>query len=348
MFNESRLQKVAILLAVLFVVSGITAGAVYVVRNGVDGLFEKNNNQASSSFHKDSIASFVKKDKNSGKTQIDDERTETLKGLDSMSIEAVSDSIELIPVDTNEVRIHYYGSYQTSNPDYRPELVVDRSSSHLQIKIKYESGIKAVSFSGDLKLDVYIPRQYAGKLEIKSTSGKVTIDELAVDRFEYTNVSGNLNVNHIATKKASLNTTSGMVKLNGQFESFSFNTVSGEISSDDFRSLDTKLGTVSGGVKLSGQPGNINANSISGKLQLKYDTFENDIESDSVSGDVIITLPGNSSFKVDYSTASGNVDSDFPITVSGIKKGNNLKGTVGSGDHTLQVNTVSGSLKIRK
>jgi DUF4097 and DUF4098 domain-containing protein YvlB len=134
--------------------------------------------------------------------------------------------------------------------------------------------------------------------------------------------------------------------------------------------LTVDAGSVSGDVSVTGAHGDIRANSVSGDVRLEH-LHANSIDANSVSGDVTVTvdeLTGRGDFKFhsvsgdvtlevprDFSadlsmtTVSGDIDSDFPITVGGNGRMSrrSVDARIGSGGRRLDVNTVSGDLRIR-
>lgn len=331
MYNNSKYSRVFLVLGVVLLVAGILLAAANFASFGLGRIFSVNR-----------LFSNVVSSGN----DINEERVEAISGIRHISVATVSDDIRLIPVDSGEIKAHYYGSYSTTNPDYRPELVVEKSGSRINIKIVYRSNHLPVSFYSDLKLDVYIPEQYKEDIEISSTSGEVSIDRLDIRELNYSNTSGDLNAEWIGAEKASLSTTSGEARLSGEFEDFKFTTISGNLSSDDFTSKKSELKTTSGEINLSGQPGDIKSEAISGNLNLSYSDFSNTIEANSVSGEVEIQLPADAGFELEYGTVSGEAQCDF--TVSGKERKKGLKGTVGNGGGSVRINTVSGNMILYK
>ncbi len=329
MNNGSKYSKIFVILGVVLLAAGVLLAAA----NFADFGFSK-------AFSFDWNFGGV-----NNKNTIDQEKKEAIKGIENISIQTISDNINIIPVDSDEVRAHYHGSYSTTNSDYKPELVVERSGSQLKILIKVEPNITHFSFRNDLKLDVYIPGKFDEDLKINSTSGDVNVDTLNVDEFEYINISGNLNAKRIEAEDASMNTTSGEVNISGEFDKVKFTTISGNLISDDFKAKESTLNTTSGEIKLSGQPGDVTSKAISGNLNLNYSDFDNTIEANSASGEVEIWLPKDAGFELDYKTASGDVRCDFKVP--GSQGEHSLKGTVGDGDGSVNVRTISGNLSIR-
>lgn len=337
MNNGSRGSKIFLILGIVLLAAGILLAAANFASFGLNRIFSGNRVF-------DNVRSFGK-DISQGK-DINEERVEAISGIRHISVATVSDNIRLIPVDSDEIKVHYYGSYSTTNPDYRPELVVEKIGPRIDIKIVYQSNNLSISFYSDLKLDVYIPEKYKENIEISSTSGEVSIDRLDVQELNYSNTSGDLNADWIGAEKCNMSTTSGEVRVSGKFERFGFITTSGNLIADDFTSKKSELKTTSGEIKLSGQPGDINAEAISGNLNLSYSDFSNTISANSVSGEVEIKLPEDAGFKLEYDTVSGDARCDFDMSDRQGKKG--LNGTVGRGDGSVRVTTVSGNLNIYK
>jgi len=331
MNNVSKNSKVFLVLGVVLVAAGILLAAANFANFGLGKIFS-----GSRIFANARIREY----------DVNEERVEEIRGIRIISIETVSDKISVIPVDSDEIKAHYYGSYSTTNPDYRPEMVVEKSGSRINIKIVYRSNHLNISFYSDLKLDVYIPEQFKDDLMIKSTSGEVAVGKFNLKELEYSNTSGNMYAEWIEAEKAGLSTTSGETRLNGKFGGFKFATISGNLISDDFTSKESELNTTSGEIRLSGKPGDVNSTGVSGNLNLYYTDFSNKIETNTVSGEVEIRLPADAGFELQYGTVSGEAQCDFAVSDRQGKKG--LRGTVGSGEGSVHVNTVSGNMKIRK
>ncbi|HHW30598.1 MAG TPA: DUF4097 domain-containing protein [Clostridiaceae bacterium] len=69
---------------------------------------------------------------------------------------------------------------------------------------------------------------------------------------------------------------------------------------------------------------------------------------ETTSGDSKIKLPEGSEFHLSFTSTSGEVSSDFPISVKGTVKKNSLEGTVVSSKNSIKVKTVSGDLELLK
>jgi DUF4097 and DUF4098 domain-containing protein YvlB len=67
-----------------------------------------------------------------------------------------------------------------------------------------------------------------------------------------------------------------------------------------------------------------------------------------VNGSVTLDLPADMSTEVRAKTVNGSISTDFPISVTGRVDPRNLTGTIGGGGRSLEVQTVNGSVTLRK
>ncbi|HEY6830243.1 MAG TPA: DUF4097 family beta strand repeat-containing protein [Gemmatimonadaceae bacterium] len=127
--------------------------------------------------------------------------------------------------------------------------------------------------------------------------------------------------------------------------------------------------SVSGDVFVNGARGDISANSVSGDVRLEH-LHASTITAHTVSGDVLVQADeligrGDLSFKsvsgnvtlevprtfeadLSMSTVSGDVDSDFSLTLgNGRMNRHSVQARIGNGGRRLDVGTVSGDLKLR-
>jgi DUF4097 and DUF4098 domain-containing protein YvlB len=67
-----------------------------------------------------------------------------------------------------------------------------------------------------------------------------------------------------------------------------------------------------------------------------------------VNGSIEIELPDDLKADVKFKSLNGHINSDFPITISGGFIGQSARGRVGSGGRELSIETVNGSVEIKK
>lgn len=119
-----------------------------------------------------------------------------------------------------------------------------------------------------------------------------------------------------------------------------------DISNLDIDNFQCK--TVSGDVNIMNFTGNLKADLVSGDIDVGYKFFDNNVDIKTISGKVTIDLPQNAEFYLKTNTVSGEVVAKFPITMISFNKMNQLEGTVGTGDNSIIIDTVSGDIYINK
>ena len=108
--------------------------------------------------------------------------------------------------------------------------------------------------------------------------------------------------------------------------------------------------TVSGRMTIGGGPWKqANFSTVSGDTQITGGpSRDGKIDVDSMSGDVQLQLPSDVSAKLEASTFSGSIRSDFGSPSSGEDgPGKQLKTTIGSGSAHIHVESFSGDVKLR-
>ena len=67
-----------------------------------------------------------------------------------------------------------------------------------------------------------------------------------------------------------------------------------------------------------------------------------------VNGEIALTLPNALDADLHAETLNGSITSDFPITVTGQVSRRRLSGTIGSGGRPLDLQTVNGSITLKR
>lgn len=231
--------------------------------------------------------------------------------VNSIVIDVVDTDVNIIPATGNEIGIDFYGNVTSNLSAGKPELVTELKNGVLSINIEYPKTITIglVNLS-HLYLDVYVPEDF-------STDMKVTT------------VSGNL----------------GIEKFN--IEDFYFKSISGHIKADSLSTRSLKLQTTSGKVNLSDVEGDIDINTVSGGVTAGLKSFNDNLKVKTISGEVNLSLPDDSEFGFKLGSVSGRIVNEFSSKIT-FADGSKLEGSVGKDSFNIDVNTVSGSIKIIK
>lgn len=225
----------------------------------------------------------------------------------NLQIDWVSGSITIQPGDTDAITF--------SEPEDLPEdqkMVWKQSGDTLRIQFCQSSKDWSFgfSFNSDVPyskdLVVTVPADWiCNKLDIHSVSASLDVTGITAQKIDLENVSGECGFRACSAQEADLDTVSGGLSFEGSLQELDFSSVSADCTA-----------------VLSNVP--------------------KEVELDGVSGSLNLTLPEDAGFTAKLSSASGEISTDFPTTVS--------KGKYLCGDGSCQINadTVSGDVWIHK
>lgn len=129
---------------------------------------------------------------------------------------------------------------------------------------------------------------------------------------------------------------------------FSPRTVNGEVEAMGLEG-DVNATTVNGSIQLS-TSGRAEAQTVNGSIRASAGRADwaGDAEFKTVNGSITVTLPASTGAEVRAATVNGEIETDFPLTVSGRVSRRHLSGTIGGGGRRLELETVNGSIHLRK
>jgi DUF4097 and DUF4098 domain-containing protein YvlB len=196
-------------------------------------------------------------------------------------------------------------------------------------------------------LELHVPK--AASLDIDVVSAPLVIDGMDGGNIEVNTVSGKARIN-ARVPSLKVDSVSGGIELAGHAGQADLQTVSGDILAPVLGS-DVKLQTISGRIQADGGPWKkLTLSTVSGNVQLTGGLAADGILGiDSMSGDVQLQLPANTSGNLHASSFSGNLRSDF-----GTPKepehgpGSSLDVRLGDGRGKINIETFSGDLRVRK
>lgn len=197
-----------------------------------------------------------------------------------------------------------------------------------ELTVPVGTRVSASSVSGEISVT-----GTTTEVEVESVSGDILVEDGA-GIVDAESVSGNVDLRRV----------SGRINAS---------SVSGVIDIDQ-ASGDLEAETVSGGIAVRrGDLRMMRAEAVSGDLI--YDgslARDGDYRFNSHSGDVRVSVPSNGGAVLDLETWSGNIASDFPLT---LQPGDNVGGrrrsmqfTIGGGGARISAETFSGNITIRR
>ncbi len=234
----------------------------------------------------------------------------------------------------------------------------DVSAPASQIEVQLRDGESKGFYVGQCQnksnIELYVPR--GASVDLRTQHGDITAEKIAKAKLR--SVSGSFSIRDV-NGYVQVSTSSGDISLDNSSGSISLNAFSGSIDVRNVKSIEAvdSIGAVSlsGDVTLENVSFlRVEGNSTSGDVTFfgsltKGSTYH----FRSTSGDVTTVLPATSSFKVTaFVSHSGEIICDFPIakptTNKTMESITRLVGTHGTGDSTLVLTSVNGTVHLRK
>jgi hypothetical protein len=125
-------------------------------------------------------------------------------------------------------------------------------------------------------------------------------------------------------------------------------TVNGDVDANRLNG-DVFVSTVNGSVTFS-TTGMARASTVNGSIrgEMGRADWSDTLTMKTVNGSITLTLPQTLSTDVRATTVNGDITSDFPITVHGRVQRRKVEGTIGGGGRTLALDSVNGSITLRR
>ena len=179
--------------------------------------------------------------------------------------------------------------------------------------------------SGDVTVDVGLE---VGQLSVRTTSGDVDVNGLEFQELLFKSASGDLEANRLNGRTVQAESASGDLQLAGRFDAVRCTTASGEVE-------------LEGGVR------EMRCATASGDVDVRVDQMPEKVELSSKSGDCEIAMPDGEGFTLQFSTVSGELDSDFQL-VGPIGKRSGEAIYLDGGGRTFRISSVSGDIILRQ
>lgn len=176
------------------------------------------------------------------------------------------------------------------------------------------------------------------EIEVSATSDEIRVKtELGTTNrwFSRGSSSGEVNYEIIVPVGANLDsveTVNGSVAISG---------VAGDVEAE----------SVNGSLNVDGLAGNVGLSTVNGSVEAGFVRLngQQKVKAETVNGRVTISLPADADVKVSADSLNGSIDGrDFGLETEKGFVGSDLNGDIGNGSATLNIDTVNGSIKIRK
>ncbi|MBR4725168.1 MAG: DUF4097 family beta strand repeat protein [Lachnospiraceae bacterium] len=269
-----------------------------------------------------------------------------------IKIVSSSDSIRVTSGDVDAVRITYCEcpgkhEYELNEAERRFSLVNKKITSFLW-------GIYHIFL--DTTMDIVVPKNYAGVLDLHCTSGRITLTDMSAGSLKSECSSGAFRASNVGIGyEANITCTSGSVKLeNMAAGDITATASSGCVVIDNARSVGgLNAKTTSGVIKINNTyvVKNLIAKNSSGSIRFGNVVVDGSIAAHNTSGGVhfeSLKAGGNIKLKTTSGSIKGSIvgnESDYSIlskTTSGMNNLDNSR----TGSRQLDAHATSGSIKI--
>jgi len=278
-------------------------------------------------------------------------RTRTVDGKPTFSIVYPGDEIASAHLQ--------HGSTTTLEVD--DNGVFSRSGHRVRVVSRDRAGRDATE--ADAELVVRVPDNV--QLEVHQGVGDIAASGTTAD-LSLHGSSGEINVAN-TRGRLQVNTASGGMTIRGADGDLDLNSASGDIELENTRSAHVDVDVASGGVRATGLRAesadlgsasgdirvsdshvpDLKVHTASGSVRVVLDGELRDLDAESASGNVEIVVPSGFGAEIEMDTASGDIDSDFPISVTSQRRGH-MRGTIGNGSAHLSLSTASGNVRLLK
>jgi DUF4097 and DUF4098 domain-containing protein YvlB len=162
-----------------------------------------------------------------------------------------------------------------------------------------------------------------------------------LEEFRIDGVSASLDVDGVSAEKVRLETVSGEIACaNLTCAELKLSSTSGRLVCENCDVKDVSLNNVSGNIRAGGTFREIDTETVSGNVRIASTNIPDEIDGDSVSGDITILLPEGAGFTAKLDSVSGELSCEFSGTFS------DKKIVCGDGEADYSFDSVSGNIHI--
>jgi DUF4097 and DUF4098 domain-containing protein YvlB len=230
-----------------------------------------------------------------------------------------------------EIDVSHHGDrvdVETRHPGTRSRRNRGGVSVDYNVSVPRGTDVSVTTVSGDVRIT-----GVEGETSAQAVSGSVRVAELA-NLVEARAVSGDVELRNVRSRRgAEIASVSGDVVVDGiETDALDVSSVSGEVEIRDATTNRVNMKSVSGDIRYDG------GIASGGRYEFK-----------SHSGDVVLRIDEGVGFELETSTFSGDVDSDFDLSIRSMRgRGRKLEAVVGDGGAIIEATTFSGDLELRR
>lgn len=285
----------------------------------------------------------------------------------TLKIDSDLGAMEVRSSAANTVDITIYR--EAGSKDVLDKLKLDFTQSgsnvSLRANFRHDDGFLGLFGTGrrlKLRYVVTVPRQY--NLDLSTGGGSIKVADLkgevrsrtsggslsfgSIDGKVWARTSGGSVSLEKSSGPADLETSGGAIRIGEVAGRVDANTSGGSITIR--RALgEVRAETSGGAISVEEVAGPINAHTSGGPIEARVTTQPTaDCKLSTSGGSVTVYLLPNARVNLDAETSSGGVSCDVPVTVTGIKSRQSLKGAINGGGPRLVLRSSGGGIHINR
>ena len=196
-------------------------------------------------------------------------------------------------------------------------------------------------------VELTLPRRLWESIQISTVNGDVdTVEGLEAGRLAVKTTSGDAELRQSSCRTLLFKSASGDLKCEGAYDDIQAETSSGDVElRGEFGAV--QMRTASGDLELKGRVRSLRCASASGDAAIRTENVPEEMEVSSKSGDCEVRLPEGEGFTLQFSTVSGELETDFPLVGPVGSRSGEAIYLDGSG-HSFRLSSISGDISLRK
>jgi len=284
-------------------------------------------------------------------------RTVRLGRDGTFSLDNVAGDIEVTGGNSNDVRIDAVKRARHPDASEAKAILQDMNidiserGGNVDVRTDYPRYRNRRGWYGSVDYTVSVPRD--ARVTLKSVSGEVKVTNVNGD-LRAESVSGDVVLSNVRRVRFAKSVSGDVDIADATSDDVTAESVSGEVIIRAVKTRVLNLQSVSGDVRLTDVDAErAESRSVSGDVEFSGRLAANGrYEFHSHSGSVRVTPSSAQGFDVEATTFSGNVRSDYPMTIQGPIRGfrppenRTVRGSVGGGGAMLILQSFSGNITI--
>ena len=243
--------------------------------------------------------------------------------------------------------------------DPQGDVVLDGDVDHLEVRMS-EEGVLSIRQGNTASsaffflrglaaadVELTLPRRYWEFIQLSTVNGDLELDDgLEAGRLAVKAASGDVRFREARCGEVCFKSASGDLDAGGEIGSIQAETASGDVElSGSFGAV--RAATASGDVEVQGSVREIRCSSASGDAKVRTQILPDKLEISTKSGDCRLYLPAGEGFALQFSTVSGDLDTEFDLVGPvGARSGEAMY--LDGGGRSFRITSISGDISLRQ